>query len=696
MIAGTSGDSPVEAQYRSIFENAVEGIYQTTLAGRYLRVNPALARIYGYESPEALVVGLTDIAGQLYVDPNRREIFKRRMALEGVVTDFEAQVYRRDGSIIWITENARCVRNGDGTFLYYEGTVEDISRRKADEEQIRLLAAVFDSVHDGILIVDRRFFVRAVNPAYSVLAGFAAEELLGRKLDILEPGLQETSFLAAAQRELANTGHWAGEAACRRRTGEPFMAALSFATVRDGDASPSHVVVTCADISHRKQQEARIWHHANYDTLTQLPNRYLLNERLQQAILRAERAGSGLAVLFLDLNGFKQINDGLGHATGDELLRLVAKRLQSCTRGSDIVGRLGGDEFLMVAPDIDGRADAINLAEKILYNFADPFRLGGREIYCQPAIGIAFYPEDAADSGTLIRNADIAMYAVKARKADRYAAFTPAMHKATAAKLNIETELHRAFERHELLLHFQPKVEAQSGRVVGAEALVRWQHPSRGLVPPTDFIPLAEECGLIMQIGEWTLREACRQFMEWRGAGLAIASISVNLSPSQFLDHKLVSVVARIIAETGIEPACLELELTEGAMSVDIEKAIATLESLRALGVKLSVDDFGTGYSSLAYLKRLPLDVVKIDRSFVKDLGANAADGKIVGAIIDLASVLGFRVVAEGVETQEQARILRAAECDLFQGYLFSRPVEPGRFMELAQQSAAKPEVELG
>lgn len=680
-VLRAAGD--VESQYRSIFENAVEGIYQTTVEGRYLRVNPALARVYGYSTSEELIKGLTDIAGQLYVVPSRRDDFKRIMQEAGVVSAFEAQVYRADGSIIWITENARCVRGARGQILYYEGTVEDITRRKADEQQIRLLAKVFESVGDGILVIDSGLVVRAVNPAYEAITQFTAGELIGKPLDILAPGYHEKTFMPSILDELLARGHWSGEATCLRQTGAPFVAALSLATVSETDDAPAHFIVTCSDIGFRKKQEQRIRHQANYDLLTQLPNRWLATERLEQAILHGQRQKSGLAVLYLDLNGFKQINDGMGHQAGDELLRLVAKRLKSCTRLSDIVGRLGGDEFIIGAADLTGARGGLNLAHKVLYSFADPFVINGREIFCLPSIGVAHYPGDGNTADLLLRNADMAMYAAKQNKSRPVMVFEPHMLSAAAERLDIENDLRRALARQEFVLHYQPKVDSTTHEIIGAEALVRWQHPEKGFIPPGSFISLAEECGLIVAIGEWTLREACTAFMRWHRDGGKLKSVSVNLSPSQFLDRGLVDDVKRILTETAIPPGCLELELTEGAMAVDIEQAITTLGNLRALGVRLSIDDFGTGYSSLAYLKRLPIDVVKIDRSFVKDLGKSDADSQIVGAIITLADRLGFNVVAEGVETGEQADILRESQCELLQGYLFSKPVDAQQFAAL-------------
>jgi diguanylate cyclase (GGDEF)-like protein/PAS domain S-box-containing protein len=687
-LASNDAGIDLESQYRSIFENAVEGIYQTTIDGQYIRVNPALAQIYGYQTPSDLIAGLTDIAGQLYVDPTRRDDFKRAMAEAGIVRDFEAQVYRADRSVIWITENARCVRGPDGTILYYEGTVEDITRRRADEENIRLLATVFASVGEGILIVDQDLVVKAVNPSYEAISGLTAAELIDRPLDLLAKGFHDNSFMPGIRRDVETKGFWSGEATCQRRNGDFYLAALSFYVVRGGESTSTQMIITCTDITFRKEQEHRIWHHANFDLLTELPNRWLMTERLQQHMLRAARKKSGLAVLFLDLNGFKQINDNLGHQAGDELLRLVARRLKACTRLSDAVGRLGGDEFLIVAPDASDAQAGAHLAEKILYTFADPFKLGDREIFCVPAIGITYYPEQGTTAEDLIRNADVAMYDAKRNRGKPFANFDSQMLEASARRLEVEHDLHRAFENREFVLYYQPKVDAHSGRVVGAESLVRWHHPKRGLVPPSEFIPLAEECGLITALGEWTLREACETFQRWRAEGIPIQSVSVNLSPRQFVDANLISVVQRILQQTAIDPACLELELTEGAMSVDIEKAISTLHSLKALGLKLSIDDFGTGYSSLTYLKRLPVDVVKIDQSFVKGLDNNTADSKIIDAIIDLADVLGFAVVAEGVETEKQAEILRSTACDTFQGYLYSRPISASQLATFIRNPA--------
>ena len=406
----------------------------------------------------------------------------------------------------------------------------------------------------------------------------------------------------------------------------------------------------------------------------------MLHERLDSALRAAEPKGERLAVAFLDLNRFKQVNDSLGHRAGDELLKQVARRLRSSCGASDTVGRYGGDEFVMIVPNIGERFSASYLAEKLLYAFSDPFPLPERELYCSPSIGIAFYPDDADSADGLIRCADLAMYHTKRSAPQRFSLYTPEMRQQSIQRLDLEHDLRHAIEGRQFVLHYQPKFDFETGRVAGAEALIRWPHPTLGLVPPGDFIPVAEDTGQIAQIGEWTLREACRQAQEWRREGICLDVMAVNLSPRQFHDSGLVRLVRQILDETGLPPEHLELELTEGAMMVDTGRAVETLRRLKALGVRLAIDDFGTGYSSLAYLKRFPIDTLKIDRTFVRDIASNATDTAIIDTIIGLAGSLGFSVIAEGVETAEQALILMERNCRYSQGFLFSKAVAPVEF----------------
>jgi len=661
--------------YRSMFDNAVVGIYQTTVDGRYLRVNPALARIYGYETPEALIRHLTDIAGQLYVDAGDRALFAEKMARDGKVQQFEARVYRRDGSILWILEDARCVRDADGAILYYEGVVTDITGRRQVEQKNRLLATVFESVVEGIVVIDDALVVQAANPAFEIIVGQSREDLIGRPLGLLGSGASNRRFLEHVCAEAARTGRWEGEAICWRQSGDEFPARLSTSVVRNPAGGLEHHVLVCTDITVRKQQEERIRYQANYDALTALPNRRMLHDRLGQAIVRARQSGNRVVIAFLDLDRFKQINDTLGHRAGDDLLRLVARRLRSSLRHSDTVGRFGGDEFIVVAPEVSDLRAVEGIAEKIVYAFSEPFPLAERTLYCSPSIGLAVFPDDGDSADVLIRNADAAMFEAKRNKPRHYARYQVRSGAKEGSRLDIEHDLRGAVGRGEFDLYFQPKLALGDGTISGAEALIRWHHPRMGLVSPAQFIPIAEDTGVIHEIGQWTLAEACAQLGRWRRGGLMLPSISVNLSPRQFNARNIISLATRSVAEAEIEAGLLDLELTESAMTVDIEGAVQTMTGLKRAGVRLSIDDFGTGYSSLSYLKRFPIDTLKVDRSFVKDLDTCTADRAIVEAVVTLGRSLGCQVVAEGVETVGQREALERCGCTHIQGYLISPPL---------------------
>jgi diguanylate cyclase (GGDEF)-like protein/PAS domain S-box-containing protein len=693
-----------EEQYRQIFENAQEGIYQTTPGGGYLKVNPALARIYGYDSPEDLIAGLTDIASQLYVDPACRTAFARIMEADGKVRDFEAEIRRRDGEIIWITENARCVRDVEGRVRYYEGTVTDITARKQAETEIRLLAKVFDSAAEGIVLLDEAGVVRAVNRAYGQITGFREADLLGASLDLVADGLHESVFLEGILREVAETGYWQGEVFCARAQGTvpgtgdgqaeatAFPAEVTATAVRDEAGRLTHTVLTLEDITRRKRDEEFIRFHANYDTLTRLPNRRLVLERLTRTLEHVKRTGGRGCLLFLDLDRFKQINDNFGHAAGDELLKLVAQRLRHCVRTSDTVGRLSGDEFVILLPEVGpGRAGAYT-AEKVLYSLSEPFTLMGSEQFCIPSIGITYFPDQGTEVEVLLRNADVAMYHAKRGGELRYCGYEPWMNESSMGLLSLETDLRLAAARGELELHYQPKVRAGGLALVGAEALVRWRHPTLGLISPAQFIPLAEETGLIIGLGRWVLQTACRQVKQWRDGGLTLPSVSVNVSARQFAEPDFVEVVGQTLADTGLPADVLDLEITETVMSGDVERAVRTLQSLKEMGVTLSMDDFGTGYSSLNYLKAFPIDTLKIDQTFIRGVMSSDKDAAIVSTIIALARNLGFATVAEGVETAAQAAFLAGSGCDLLQGYHIGRPMPAGVFADFIHRCQAAAE----
>lgn len=555
-----------EERYRSIFENAIEGIYQTSPSGQYLNFNPALARIYGYESIKELTYGISDIQRQLYVEPEKRAEYIAMMKLHGQVQNFEAQVYRKNGEIIWITENAHEVRDAAGNLLFFEGTVEDISERKNYEHQIE--------------------------------------------------------------------------------------------------------------------------YQATHDSLTGLPNRTLLADRLQQCMAYADRYGNKLAVAFVDLDQFKLINDSMGHYAGDELLVTMAERLSNSVRKSDTVVRLGGDEFVLLLTSLQKIEDIELNMQRILDAVATPCVIEGRNFIVSCSIGIGIYPDDGVDPITLLKYADSAMYKAKHSGRNNFQFYTRELNELLTERIEIEYRLRSAIENEEFVLHYQPKVDFTTGKICGAEALIRWQPKGETMISPVSFIPVAEETGQIEEIGRWVLLSACRKAGELQKLIGRPITVAVNVSPRQFRQRDLVKSVEAILKNTELDPQCLELEITESCLIQDTGNFIKTLHDLKALGVKLAIDDFGTGYSSMAYLKDFPVDRLKIDKAFVGNLETESANIAILKAIVALGHSLGLKVVAEGVETAYQQAFLHGIGCDELQGYYFSKPLPAEAFMELLANGA--------
>ncbi|MDP3700858.1 MAG: EAL domain-containing protein [Hylemonella sp.] len=557
-----------ERRYREIFEHASEGIFQTTADGHYLAANPALARIYGYASPEALMAGLHDIDRRLYVRSGQRERFQQIMTQHGAVLNFESEVYRQDGTSIWISENAHAVRDPQGQLLYYEGTVQDISERRSYQEQLE--------------------------------------------------------------------------------------------------------------------------RQANHDALTGLPNRNLLGDRVEQGIARAARLGYNLAVVFIDLDNFKFINDSLGHDAGDELLKEVARRLGHCVRGSDTVARLGGDEFVLLLTDHYQSTTVISQLRRVLEEVSRPLHLVGREFQINASLGVALYPQDGEAAASLLKHADAAMYAAKDRGRNTFQFFTSELNREADERLNLENALRQTIEQNALEVHYQPKVDHRR-RIVGLEALVRWTHPVYGAIRPDRFIPIAEETGLIVPLTHAVLRDALAAAAEWNRLRATPLHMAVNLSPRLFYSGDIVAQVSDLLAQTGFPADLLELEITENVFIGDSDRAVQTLHQLKELGVLLAMDDFGTGYSSLSYLRRLPLDIIKIDRSLVTGLEHEEDVAMIARAVISLGQSLRKVIVAEGVENQAQFDFLRYQGCNEFQGYLLSRPLSHADMTRLLEAGSALP-----
>ena len=562
--------------------------------------------------------------------------------------------------------------------------------RKFALDSLRRAAAVFESTRDGVVISDLDGSIVAINRAYSAITGYDESEVLGRSTSILRSERHSPEFYAAMWSSLREHGYWQGEVWNRLKSGDTAPHWVSISTVPDENGRPVQFVGVMTDISQLKRSEAELQRLAHYDPLTALPNRVLVNLRLEHAIEHARRKEHGIAVLFIDLDRFKDVNDSFGHPVGDELLVMIAARLRARVRGEDTLARVGGDEFLMVMESISAPEEAAFVARALIRLLEDPFLLsGGQEVYVGMSVGISCFPQDGETTTELIQHADAALYSAKADGRSTYRFFTAELSQAAQQRVELETRMRRALDRGEFELHYQPQIDLRNGRIVGCEALLRWRDPERGLIPPTEFIPVAEENGLIVPLGEWVLRNACEQARRWDVQGLPPLTMAVNLSGRQLWQTDLPARIAAIIRESGLPGNRLELELTESTIMGHEVLAGERLRALKELGVTLAIDDFGTGYSSLAYLKRFPIDVLKIDREFVRDLPHDPGDMEIAAAIVAMARTLRMRVVAEGVETGDQLAFLRTHACDLCQGYFFSPPVEADAFAELLDAETA-------
>ncbi|MGE5514544.1 MAG: EAL domain-containing protein [Bacteroidota bacterium] len=562
----------------------------------------------------------------------------------------------------------------------------DEALRERDEALLRsrkdlhLARKVIEASLDGIMICTPDGLIEFVNPAFTQLTGYTFEDVHGKNPSILKSGRHDAAFYNRLWAALERDGLWQGEVWNRRKNGDVYPEWLTINVIRDDEGHISQYAAVFSDITERKKAEERIKNLAYFDVLTGLPNRRLFTDRLQVAIANAHRHSQSLAIMFLDLDLFKRINDTLGHGVGDLVLVETSKRLGQCVREGDTVARLGGDEFVILLPELDHLEDAAKLAERVISYVKAPFVIDEHELYVTTSVGIAVYPDDGSTVEQLIKNADTAMYRAKDLGRNSYQLYTPSMNARSFERLAMESSLRHALSRGEFTLVYQGKVDLVSGRLSGVEALVRWRHPEMGLVSPTEFIPLAENMGLIGDIGTWVLKAACHQCKSWHDLGLPPVRIAVNVSALQFREGDVPAVVAEALRESGLSPNYLELELTESVLMQRVDEVAHVLRELRQMGVHISIDDFGTGYSSLSYLKRMPIDALKIDRSFVHDIleDGKVTDGEgaeIVSTIINLAHNLRLRAVAEGVETEEQAAFLRERGCDEIQGYLISRPV---------------------
>jgi diguanylate cyclase (GGDEF)-like protein/PAS domain S-box-containing protein len=624
--------------------------------------------------------------------PSVERILAEHVAGQRDAFESEHRVKNATGEYIWVRSRGKIVeRDEDGQALRVAGTARDITATRAADRERRIAAEVIRSMAEAVTVTDLEFRFHSVNPAFTRITGYTEAEALGRDSSILDCDQHGPAFHRELRETLVRTGHWSGEIWQRRKDGEEFLCWLELSEVTDADGVRTHWVGVLADITDRKRAEQELRYLANYDTLTGLPNRTLLGERLSHALIRARRADTKVAVLFLDLDRFKHVNDSMGHAAGDRLLKAAAARILATVRDADTVARLGGDEFTVVVEDLDSAAQAENIAKKLLDAFVTPLDIDGRtEVVISPSIGISIYPDHGQVPTDLLKFADTAMYQAKERGRNTFQTYTEQMDARARSRATMVSHLHKAVERGEMSLVYQPKLSLTDQRITGVEALLRWNNPELGRVSPAEFIPLAEETGLIVPIGEWVLREACMQVQRWIRAGIPGITMAVNVSMLQLLRGELYSVLRQLLEDFRIPPWRIALELTETMVMANAEQSISTLTQLKSLGVNLAIDDFGTGYSSLAYLKRLPIDTLKIDKEFVGDITTDPDDEAITSTIITMAHSLGLDVVAEGVETAEQLDYLREQGCDEAQGNFISLPIDPDRlFKMLVERKAA-------
>ncbi len=554
------------------------------------------------------------------------------------------------------------------------------------DEDLRLFRGIFESSGEGIMVTDAQEVIVAVNRAFTAITQFSPNDVLGQTPRALKSGRHDKIFFQELWTKLKHGGYWQGEIWNRRKDGSLMPTWSNISAVKNQKGQITHYFSTFSDISDHMAAEERIRQLAFYDSLTGLPNRATFYSLIKQTLILARRDNISGGVMFIDLDRFKNINDTLGHAAGDELVRRVSARLKTCLRSSDVVARLGGDEFVVGLFDVKAQEDAAIVAQKMLATFATPFLIEGHEISISASIGISVYPGDGIEVDDLIKFADIAMYRAKESGRNTYLFYSNDMNVRSIEKLQMESNLRRAIDRKELILHYQPQADIHTGEMTGAEVLIRWQHPERGMVSPGQFIPIAEETGLIVRIGRWVMNKAVAQNKAWQDQGLPIMKLAVNLAAQQF-HPALTDEVAAILLEHDLSHEYLELEITESMVMHNPDQVVEMLKYMEKMGIKTSLDDFGTGYSSLSYLKRFPIYKLKVDQSFVRGLPADEDDAAITRAIIGMGKSLGLRVIAEGVETREQLEFLRAEGCDEIQGYLFSKPLPADEFEKLLDKN---------
>jgi diguanylate cyclase (GGDEF)-like protein/PAS domain S-box-containing protein len=686
-----------EEKLRTLFEMSPLGIARNAMDGTFIEANAAFLKIVGYSIEELNRLTYWDLTPKEYEDMEARQL--ESLEKTSRYGPYEKEYIDSEGRRVPVQLMGMLITGGDGE-KYIWSIVEDITERKRVVRELQLAAQVFQSSSEGMLITDSQNRIIGVNPAFTRMSGYTLEEIAGKDPRIFKTGYQDPAFYEEMWRSLRRDRYWRGELWDRCKDGDVRASRLTINAITNEDGEVQRYVALYSDITEKKRSDETIWKQANFDVLTRLPNRRMFRDRLEQEVLKSNRSGTRVALFLIDLDRFKEVNDTLGHALGDLLLRQAAHRLAGCVRQSDTVARLGGDEFTVVLSNSHDVGHVETVAQKIVDALAEPFQLEGELAYVTASIGITLYPSDAKDVDALIRNADQAMYAAKEKGRNRFCYFTPALQEAALHRLRLINDLRQALPGKQLSLHFQPIVNLSTGRILKAEALLRWTHPVRGTVSPMDFIPLAEHSGLIGGIGDWVFREAAVWAKRWRALFPEGFQVSVNESPVQF---RLEGNVHRDrwrqhLQDLDLPGESMVVEITEGILLNAESDVESRLLGFRDEHVQVAIDDFGTGYSALGYLKKFHIDYVKIDRSFVRDLATDADDLALSEAIVVMAHKLGLKVIAEGIETEEQRALLLGIGCDLGQGYLFARPMAPEQLEQILirQQSASTGSVSTG
>ena len=693
-----------EQRYRMLAESISDVIFSTDSTLRMNYLSPSIQTVLGYDAQwvfdngwQSIIATPQQLEGIYSLIERIRAALHTPRQLSALRAQVQTQLFlfdclRADGHKVPIELRLVLVWDENDGFEGILGVGRDISQQRRAEKDLRMAATVFEHSTSAILITDPAGYIVQANEAFSRVSGYAVAQVLDQLPSMLTVDAQQRAHLTYVLKQLHVNGTWEGEVWLKRLNGEHYPAWVGITAVLDDEGDLASYVCFFSDISERKASEQRIHRLAYYDALTHLPNRTLFQDRLHTALQQAERNKSWVVLMFLDLDRFKPINDSLGHAAGDRMLKDMAIRLLACVGDDDTVARMGGDEFTLLLQPRATRQLALNraisVAEHILASLVKPFVLESREFFVTASIGIALSPQDGNELSQLMKNADTAMYHAKERGKNNFQFYQADMNASALERLELESDLRHALEQQEFILFYQPQFSGDGKRLTGVEALLRWNHSRRGLVPPGDFIPVLEELGLVVEVGDWVLAEACRQLKLWHQAKVRVPKVSVNISARQFSDGQLGTRIATILKETGLSPACLELELTESILMREVSEALHILASLKNLGLSIAVDDFGTGYSSLNYLKQFPIDVLKIDRTFVDGLPSGEQDAQIARAIIAMAHSLNLAVIAEGVETQEQLDFLREHGCDEVQGYLFGRPM-PAHLLVKQLQAAS-------